>query len=241
MKGAPEFAIAFDVPTLEAALALDSKLGAGAELAKVGLELFAAAGPEAVRALKGRGRRVFLDLKLHDIPNTVKGAAGSAARLGADLLTVHATGGAAMVAAAVEGIREAGGRTRVVAVTLLTSLDPAAMPPGFVKPFDLHAVAAALTDEAERAGALGVVCSPADLSGVRAKLGREFYAVTPGIRPAGADAHDQKRVATVESAVRDGASLLVLGRAITGAADPAAALAAARAERDRALEAKASR
>jgi len=241
MKEAPEFAIAFDVPTLEAALALDAKLGAGAELAKVGLELFAAAGPEAVRALKGRGRRVFLDLKLHDIPNTVKGAAGSAARLGADLLTVHATGGAAMVAAAVEGIREAGGRTRVVAVTLLTSLDPAAMPPGFVKPFDLHAVAAALTDEAERAGALGVVCSPADLSGVRAKLGREFYAVTPGIRPAGADAHDQKRVATVESAVRDGASLLVLGRAITGAADPAAALAAARAERDRALEAKASR
>jgi len=241
MKDAPEFAIAFDVPTLEAALALDAKLGAGAELAKVGLELFAAAGPEAVRALKGRGRRVFLDLKLHDIPNTVKGAAGSAARLGADLLTVHATGGAAMVAAAVEGIREAGGRTRVVAVTLLTSLDPAAMPPGFVKPFDLHAVAAALTDEAERAGALGVVCSPADLSGVRAKLGREFYAVTPGIRPAGADAHDQKRVATVESAVRDGASLLVLGRAITGAADPAAALAAARAERDRALEAKASR
>ena len=241
MKDAPEFAIAFDVPTLEAALALDSKLGAGAELAKVGLELFAAAGPEAVRALKGRGRRVFLDLKLHDIPNTVKGAAGSAARLGADLLTVHATGGAAMVAAAVEGIREAGGMTRVVAVTLLTSLDPAAMPPGFVKPFDLHAVAAALTDEAERAGALGVVCSPADLSGVRAKLGREFYAVTPGIRPAGADAHDQKRVATVESAVRDGASLLVLGRAITGAADPAAALAAARAERDRALEAKASR
>jgi len=241
MKDAPEFAIAFDVPTLEAALALDSKLGAGAELAKVGLELFAAAGPEAVRALKSRGRRVFLDLKLHDIPNTVKGAAGSAARLGADLLTVHATGGAAMVAAAVEGIREAGGRTRVVAVTLLTSLDPAAMPPGFVKPFDLHAVAAALTDEAERAGALGVVCSPADLSGVRAKLGREFYAVTPGIRPAGAEAHDQKRVATVESAVRDGASLLVLGRAITGAADPAAALAAARAERDRALVAKASR
>jgi orotidine-5'-phosphate decarboxylase len=85
------------------------------------------------------------------------------------------------------------------------------------------------------------VCSPADLSGVRAKHGREFYAVTPGIRPAGAEAHDQKRVATVESAVRDGASLLVLGRAITGAADPAAALAAARAERDRALEAKASR
>jgi orotidine-5'-phosphate decarboxylase len=235
----PGFAIAFDVPTLEAALALDAKLGPGPELAKVGLELFAAAGPEALKALKARGRRVFLDLKLHDIPNTVKGAAASAARLGADLLTVHATGGAAMVAAAVEGIREAGGSTRVVAVTLLTSLDPSAMPPGFARPFDLHAVAAALTDEAEHAGALGVVCSPADLGGTRTRLGRDFYAVTPGIRPAGGDAHDQKRVATIERAVRDGASLLVLGRAITGAADPAAALAAAREERDRALALKA--
>ena len=241
MRDAPEFAIAFDVPTLEAALALDTRLGPGPDLAKVGLELFAAAGPEAVRALRARGRRVFLDLKLHDIPNTVRGAAASAARLGADLLTVHATGGAAMVAAAVEGIRDAEGPTRVVAVTLLTSLDPAAMPPGFTRPFDLHAVAAALTDESERAGALGVVCSPADLPGVRAKLGRDFYAVTPGIRPAGADAHDQKRVATVDSAVRDGASLLVLGRAITGAPDPTAALAAARAERDRALVTRAAR
>jgi orotidine-5'-phosphate decarboxylase len=239
MSHAPEFAIAFDVPTLEAALALDAALGEGPEYAKLGLELFTAAGPEALRALKARGRRVFLDLKLHDIPNTVKGAAGSAARLGADLLTVHATGGGAMVAAAVDGIREAGGTTRVVAVTVLTSLDPAAMPPGFVKPFDLHTVAAALTDEAVRAGAVGVVCSAADLAGIRAHLGRDFYAVTPGIRPAGGDAHDQKRVATVESATRDGSSLLVLGRAITGAADPRAALVAARAERDRVMAARA--
>jgi orotidine-5'-phosphate decarboxylase len=235
MTQAPEFAIAFDVPTLEAALALDERLGDGPEFAKVGLELFTACGPEAVRTLKARGRRVFLDLKLHDIPNTVRGAAASAARLGADLLTVHATGGGAMVAAAVDGIRDAGGSTRVVAVTLLTSLDVAAMPPGFTKPFDLHAVAAALTAEAEKAGALGVVCSAADLAGVRAKLGRAFFAVTPGIRPAGGDAHDQKRVATVESAVRDGASLLVLGRAVTAAPDPAAALVSAREERDRAL------
>ncbi len=239
MNLTPELAIAFDVPTLEAALALDSALGEGPEHAKVGLELFAAAGPEAVRALKARGRRVFLDLKLHDIPNTVQGAAAAAAVLGADLLTVHATGGAEMVAAAVAGIREAGGTTRVVAVTLLTSLDPAAMPPGFAKPFDLHAAAAALTELAERAGALGVVCSAADLAGVRARLGRDFYAVTPGIRPAGGATHDQKRVATVESAVRDGASLLVLGRAVTAAPDPAAALAAARAARDRTLAARA--
>jgi orotidine-5'-phosphate decarboxylase len=100
-------------------------------------------------------------------------------------------------------------------------------------------VAAALTDEAERAGALGVVCSAADLAGVRARLGREFFAVTPGIRPSGAESHDQKRVATVAAAVRDGARLLVLGRAITAATDPAAALAAAREERDRALAARA--
>ena len=239
MKHAPEFAIAFDVATLDAALALDARLGPGPELAKVGLELFAAAGPEAVRALQQRGRRVFLDLKLHDIPNTVRGAAGAVARLGAELLTVHATGGAAMVKAAVDGIREAGGPTRVVAVTVLTSLDPLSMPPGFARPFDLHAVAAALTNEAERAGALGVVCSAADLAGVRASLGRDFFAVTPGIRPAGVDSHDQKRVATIEAAVRDGASLLVLGRAITAAADPAAALVTAREERDRALAARA--
>jgi len=239
MNQAPDIAIAFDVPTLDAALALDERLGRGPEYAKLGLELFVAAGPEALRALKARGRRVFLDLKLHDIPNTVKGAAASAARLGADLLTVHATGGGAMVAAAVDGIREAGGGTRVVAVTLLTSLDPAAMPPGFTRPFDLPAVAAALTDEALRAGAHGIVCSAADVADIRARLGRDFYAVTPGIRPAGGDAHDQKRVATVASATRDGASLLVLGRAVTAAADPAVALAAAREERDRALAARA--
>ena len=235
MNTTPDFAIAFDVPTLAAALALDAKLGEGPEYAKIGLELFASEGPEAVRALKARGRRVFLDLKLHDIPNTAKGAAAAASRLGADLLTVHASGGAAMVAAAVEGIREAGGGTQVVAVTLLTSLDSADMPPGFARPFDLVATAAALCEMAVKAGALGIVCSPADLPGIRAKLGQAFYAVTPGIRPAGADTQDQKRVATVESAVRDGASLLVLGRAITGAADPHAALQAARAERNRAV------
>ena len=230
-----EFAIAFDVPTLAAALALHECLGEGPEYAKVGLELFAAEGPAAVRELKARGRRVFLDLKLHDIPNTVRGAAASAASLGADLLTVHATGGEAMVRAAVEGIASVNGSTQVVAVTLLTSLDPDAMPPGFAQPFDLYATVARLTELTERAGGLGVVCSAADLRGLRAALGRECFTVTPGIRPAGGDAQDQKRVATVESAVRDGAGLLVLGRAITAAPDPRAALLAARAERDRVL------
>ena len=235
MSHAPEFAIAFDVPTLADALALDARLGEGDEIAKLGLELFVAEGPPAVRALKERGRRVFLDLKLHDIPHTVQGAAASAARTGADLLTVHATGGAEMVRAAVEGIRGAGGSTRVVAVTLLTSLDPAAMPPGFARPFELFAEAARLTAMALEAGAAGVVCSAADVRGLKAALGRDVYTVTPGIRPAGVAAQDQKRVATIESAVRDGASLLVLGRAITAAPEPRAALEAARAERERVL------
>ncbi len=230
-----DLAIAFDVPSLEEALALDERLGSGEEFAKVGLQLFTAAGPEAVRALKARGRRVFLDLKLHDIPHTVEGAAREAARLGADLLTVHATGGAEMIAAAVSGVGRAGGTTRVVAVTLLTSLDPARLPPGFERPFPLHRRIAELLGLAEGAGAKGIVCSAADLAGVREHHPAPFYAVTPGIRPSGGEAHDQKRVTTVGEAVRLGAGMLVLGRAVTGAEDPSAALRACRAERDAAL------
>ena len=229
-------AIAYDVETLEQALELDRRLGPGPELAKIGLQLFTVAGPAAVRALRERGRRVFLDLKLHDIPNTVRGAAAAAGALEADLLTVHATGGEAMLRAAVEGAASAGKGTGVVAVTLLTSLDPKAMPPGFREPFDLEATVAALLEMAERAGALGIVCSAADLEGLRRRRqGRDFFAVTPGIRPAGGDAHDQKRVATIGEAVRQGASVLVLGRAVTAAPDPRAALEAARAERDAAV------
>ncbi len=231
-----EIAIAFDVPTLVDALDLDERIGPGPELAKVGLQLFAREGPAAVRALRERGRRVFLDLKLHDIPNTVRGAASAAGALGAELLTVHATGGAEMVHAAVEGAAAGGTGTRVVAVTLLTSLDPSSMPPGFAAPFDLGATVAALLDLAEGAGALGIVCSAADLEELRRRrAGRPFFAVTPGIRPAGGEAHDQKRVATIGEAARRGAALVVLGRAITAAARPREALEAARVERDRAL------
>jgi orotidine-5'-phosphate decarboxylase len=230
-----EFAIAFDVETLEQALALDRTLGEGPEMAKVGLQLFTACGPEVVRQLRARGRRVFLDLKLHDIPNTVRGAAAEAARLGADLLTIHAAGGETMARAAAEGIASVNGSTQVVAVTLLTSLDPAALPPGFAQPFDLHATIAAWLEMSERAGLRGIVCSAADLDGVRALRRAPFFAVTPGIRPAGAASQDQARVSTIASAVRAGASVLVLGRAITGAPDPRAALEAARRERDEAM------
>jgi orotidine-5'-phosphate decarboxylase len=236
-----EFAIAYDVPDLAAAVALDERLGQGPEIAKIGLELFAAEGPEAVRALTARGRRVFLDLKLHDIPNTVRGAARSAARLGAELLTVHAFGGGTMIAAAVAGAREGsrerpGPETRIVAVTLLTSLDVRDLPPGFERPFSADLVLPLLVELAEASGALGVVCAATDLPALRAQLRRPFYAVTPGIRPTGGERNDQARVATITEAVRLGSSLLVLGRAVTGEFDPAAALAAARRERDAAIE-----
>jgi orotidine-5'-phosphate decarboxylase len=230
-----EIAIAFDVPTLEEALALDAALGEGPEYAKIGLELFTAEGPAAVSMLRGRGRRVFLDLKLHDIPNTVRGAAGEAAKLGADLLTVHATGGYEMIAAAVDGVKRANGTTRIVAVTLLTSLNAYNMPPGFQAPMHVGLVAADLLRMAMRAGAAGIVSSAAELPWIREMHPAPFLAVTPGIRMAGGAADDQKRVTTVGDAVRAGAGLLVIGRAVTAAADPRAALEAARRERDEAL------
>jgi len=232
-----EIAIAFDVPTLDEALALDVALGEGPEYAKVGLQLFTAEGPAAVTALRERGRRVFLDLKLHDIPNTVKGAAAQAARLGAELLTVHATGGYEMVAAAVAGA----GDTRVVAVTILTSLNAYNTPPGFKAPLHVAPVAAELLTMSMRAGAAGIVCSAEELPWIRQMSGgKPFLAVTPGIRMAGGAAHDQKRVTTVGEAVRAGAGLLVIGRAVTGAGSPREALEAARRERDEALAAAAS-
>jgi orotidine-5'-phosphate decarboxylase len=226
-----EIAVAFDVASLEEALALDEALGQGPEYAKVGLQLFGAAGPPAVRALRERGRRVFLDLKLHDIPNTVHGAARSAAALGVELLTVHATGGAEMVRAAVDG---AGTGTRVVAVTVLTSLNAYNVPPGFQTPFFVDMVAGRLLEMSLRAGAAGIVCAAAELPWLRKTYPQPFFAVTPGIRTAGGAANDQKRVATVGAAVRAGADLLVIGRAVTGAADPRTALDAARRERDQA-------
>jgi orotidine-5'-phosphate decarboxylase len=225
-----EIAIAFDVPSVERALALDDALGAGPEIAKIGLELFASEGPAAVRALRARGRRVFLDLKLHDIPNTVRGAAAAAAALDVELLTVHGLGGERMIAAAVEGAAEASGATRVVAVTLLTSIDENDPPAGIVRPLSVDRIASEILATAERAGAAGIVCSARDLPGIRERHPARFFAVTPGIRPAGGATHDQKRVATIEEAVRAGAGWVVLGRAITGAPDPRAALGMAREE-----------
>jgi orotidine-5'-phosphate decarboxylase len=162
---------------------------------------------------------VFLDLKLHDIPNTVQGAARSAARSGAALLTVHAGGGADMIAAAVRG---AGPKVRVLAVTVLTSLDGAALDAiGLAGPPEAAVVR--LARLAVAAGAGGLVCSPLEVAAVRAAVGPGPLLVVPGVRPAGAARGDQSRVATPEAAVRDGADVLVLGRPLRDAPDPAAA------------------
>ena len=216
-----EIAIAYDVRTLEEALALDQRLGAGPEIAKVGLELFTAAGPEAVRALRDRGRRVFLDLKLHDIPNTVRGAAAAAARLGAELLTVHAMGGGEMLRAAVEGVGEGGG-TGVIAVTVLTSMNQAGLKEVGVV-IDVMDQVLRLAELTKEAGLDGVVASPRETAAIRKRCGDGFQIVTPGIRAANAPKDDQQRTMSPAEALAAGASYLVVGRPIIAAPDPLAA------------------
>jgi orotidine-5'-phosphate decarboxylase len=216
--------VALDVATLEEARDLAAALAGEVGWVKVGLELFSAFGPDAVRAVADHAP-VFLDLKLHDIPNTVERAAARVADLGVGLLTVHASGGPAMVAAAVRGL---GGHGEVLAVTVLTSMHDT----------DLAAVgqpgAAAqvpnLARVAVEAGAPGLVCAPPDLVAVRDAVGPAVRLVTPGVRPAGASADDQARVATPAGAVADGADLLVIGRPITRADDPVSAARAIAAE-----------
>jgi orotidine-5'-phosphate decarboxylase len=193
---------------------------------KVGLELFVAEGPAVVRATAALGRPVFLDLKLHDIPATVEGAARSAAATGAALLTVHASGGPEMVRAAVRG---AGGRVRILAVTVLTSLDQAALDAlGLAGP--TQAAVLRLARLALEAGADGLVCSPLEVAALRAAVGPAPLLVVPGVRPAGSATGDQARVATPAEAVRAGADLIVVGRPLRDAPDPVAAARAIAAE-----------
>ena len=198
---------------------------------KVGLELFTAAGPGVVRELRRRGLRVFLDLKFHDIPATMAGACRSAARLGAELITVQACAGgdalAAAQAAAVEGAASEGfAAPTLLAVTVLTSWDPDRFRQELAITPPLAAYASQLAGMAEAAGLTGAVCSPWEVAGLRAAHPLPFTLVTPGIRPTGSAAAAQQRVMTPVSAVAAGASLLVIGRPISGAADPAAAFAA---------------
>jgi orotidine-5'-phosphate decarboxylase len=210
---------ALDFPTWSAAEPFARAVAPEVGLLKVGLELFVAEGAPAVRAARALGRPVFLDLKLHDIPNTVEGAARSAAATGAALLTVHASGGPEMIRAAVRG---AGPTVGILAVTVLTSLDAATLARvGLAGPPEDAVVR--LARLAMDAGARGIVCSPLEVAAVRAAVGPGALLVIPGVRPAGAAIGDQSRVATPREAVRAGADVLVIGRPLRDAPDPAAA------------------
>ncbi|MEV4571944.1 orotidine-5'-phosphate decarboxylase [Nonomuraea jabiensis] len=222
MTPAP-IAVALDAPDLETAARWAALVTPHVSTVKVGLELYLRYGPDVIASVRGAsGVQVFLDLKLHDIPNTVAGASRAVSRLRPAILTVHAAGGPAMIRAAVEA---ADPQTEIAAVTILTSLSEADLARiGLEGPAD-DAVRrlAALSVES---GAKGLVCSPHEVSAVRAEVGEGITLITPGVRPTGADTQDQARVATPERALADGADLLVIGRPITASPDPGAAAAA---------------
>ena len=211
--------VALDVSTAAEAQSLIQRIGDSAGIYKVGLQVFTAEGPKIVRDLVSSGRQVFLDLKLHDIPNTVGHAVQSAVELGAHMLTVHASGGTAMLRAASEA---SAGRIKLLAVTVLTSLNANDLHEVGV-PDQVEAQTLRMAALAKNAGCQGIVSSPRELIALRKSLGHEFLIVTPGIRPAGAETHDQQRIATPALAITNGASHIVIGRPITHAADPSQA------------------
>lgn len=224
--------VPLDFASGDEALALVDRLGPAGTFYKVGLELYTRAGPAVVRELVERGKRVFLDLKLHDIPNTVARAVDAANDLGVELLTVHGSGGPTMLEAAAEA---RGGDLSLLAVTVLTSLSPDEI--GTVWGRDIRSLreeVGRLAVMAREAGMDGVIASPLETSWIRNLTGPSFLIVTPGIRPAGSQRGDQNRVAEPADALRAGADYLVIGRPITQAADPVAALASIHEEIDRA-------
>lgn len=231
-------ALPLDVADTREAEALAARVAAEVGVLKIGLELFVAEGP-AVLALGARHQRdVFLDLKLHDIPETVERAVASAAKLGARYLTVHAAGGPEMLRrAAARAEKESGGRLQLLAVTVLTSMGEEDLRATGVERSPRDQVLA-LARMAWGSGIRGFVCSPLEVAAMRAALGPAATLVVPGVRPAGAAHGDQKRVATPGAAIADGADLLVIGRPIRDAADPVAAARAIAAEIGAALQAR---
>jgi orotidine-5'-phosphate decarboxylase len=212
--------VALDLPSAAEANRIVSALGDSIQFYKVGMQLYTTEGPAVVRHLVSSGKKVFLDLKYHDIPNTVGAAVREAAKLGVSMLTVHASGGTKMLRAAVDAAKQEYSAPAVVAVTVLTSIDEAS----------LHetGVAGEVLDQVVRMGTLaieagcdGVVSSAQEVKALRAKLGNEFLAITPGVRPAGAAHGDQARVVTPAEAIAAGATRIVVGRPITAAANPA--------------------
>ena len=214
--------VALDAPNAAAALDLVNHLERHCQWFKVGLELFTAAGPAILEPLAARGHSVFLDLKLHDIPNTVAGAVRSAAGLGVRMLTLHALGGPAMLAAAHAALDGLPNPPELLAVTVLTSMDAEQLSAIGIKRSPAEQ-AEMLARMGMNAGIRGFVCSPREAAALRALTGPEGVLVVPGIRPAGGQAGDQKRIATPADAIRAGASYLVVGRPITQAPDPAEA------------------
>ena len=214
--------VALDVPSVDEALALVTRLGDRCRFYKVGSELFTAAGPGVVSRVREAGCQVFLDLKLHDIPNTVRAAARSAARLGARLLTVHTSGGVEMVAAAVEGAGESLG---ILGVTVLTSFDDASLSAATGRSgVRVTDEVARLAEVAATARAHGIVCSGAEARAIAERFGDSLAVLVPGIRMSGGSSHDQRRVVTPSEAASAGAKYIVIGRAVTSAADPRVAM-----------------
>lgn len=220
----PKIIVALDYDQQAKALALADQLDPAQCRLKIGKEMFTKFGPELVRTIQQRGFQVFLDLKFHDIPNTVAGAVKAAADLGVWMVNVHASGGPKMMAAAREALQGYGAqRPLLIAVTVLTSFDAEQLAAiGINRSLDEHVLA--LAKLTEQAGLDGVVCSAREASALRAQSGSGFCLVTPGIRPAGSAAGDQVRTLTPQQALQAGSSYLVIGRPITGAPDPLKAL-----------------
>ncbi|NJK48928.1 orotidine-5'-phosphate decarboxylase [Candidatus Gracilibacteria bacterium] len=211
--------VPLDVPTLEDAIALLDKLPQ-VSFWKVGLELFVGAGPEILKILNERQKRIFLDLKFHDIPNTVAGACRSATAYNVDLLTLHATAGRAALQAAAEAIAQEGSRPKLLAITLLTSLNSRELAFDLKIPLELPEYALQMAILAKESGIDGAVCSPHEVAQLRQVCSDNFLLVCPGVRPSWSDAGDQRRVMTPQAAIKAGANYLVIGRPITAAANP---------------------
>jgi orotidine-5'-phosphate decarboxylase len=217
--------VAIDTPDLAEALQLAHKVAPHVGGLKLGLEFYSALGPDGVRAIVDLGLPIFLDLKLHDIPNTVAGAVRAVAGLGVDFLTIHTSGGVTMMREAVEAAATASKKLNLLGVTVLTSLDDgdlAAVGQGV----PVQAQVERLVLLAKECGLDGIICSPSEIIAVRDRVGKDMILMVPGIRPEGSDAGDQKRTMTPAAALSAGATYLVVGRPITRANDPAEAAAA---------------
>ena len=214
--------VAMDVPSVTEAISLCDRLP-DVSFWKVGLELFIADGSTILRELKARNKKIFLDLKLHDIPNTVAAACRVATRYGADFLTIHASGGKAMMQAAQSEVE--GSTTQILAVSLLTSISGSVLKSDLQVQLEVPEYVAKLVLLAQESGITGAVCSPHEVTNLRSQLGDHFCFVTPGVRPEGVNVGDQNRVMTPKEAIAAGADYLVIGRPITSAPDPVMAWA----------------